>query len=650
MTEYMKSLTWAAFSAATLTLWAKPAMTFAPIDSVVVEDGFWSPRFDLWRTKTLPDVLDKLDQRSHVVSNFVLAAAGARSGHEGCYFFDGLQYEAIRGASDYLRRYPSDGLDRRLDGLIDKIVAAQRPDGYLNTGVQIKHPVCRWGDSGGCLLDQHELYNAGCLIEAGVHHYRATGKAKLLAAALRFANCLCETIGPRPKRNLLPGHSLPEAALVDLARLCRDDDALAGKTGVPVRPDDYLRLVKFWFDNHGVHCGAPDFEKLGLGGEDGALATVRRMTKVTHDAGWRPCWGDYMMDRHPLADYRSIEGHAVRAVLLCDGLAAYSCETGDGDTAALARRFWESMIGRKLYITGGVGADPKFESFSPDWELPPDAYLETCAAIGNAFFSAHMAELTGDGRYMDEFERVIYNALLTAVGQDGVHYTYQNPLNTDEGARWDWHWCPCCPPMFLKLTGALPGYAYSTGEDGVSVNLFMGGSSRLKLSQGELTLRQKTAYPIDGRVEIVVNPAEPFRFVLRVRVPGWARGIENPFGLYHSEGVGPYRITVNDELFAAKLDRGYAVINREWRKDDRVILTMDVSPRLICADDRVAAVRGKVACARGPVVMAVEEKDDPTYNSFEKAIPYWQVANRGACGHCVWIDGIRQHERSGVHR
>ena len=612
----------------------RPRMTFAHSRAVQVSDPFWSPRFELWRTRTIPDVLDKLEHRSHAVANFDLAARGAKKGHRGEFFFDGLLAEAIRGASDYLGRGPSPDLDHRLDGLIDRIAAAQCPDGYLNTRVQVTCPSCRWGDNGGCALDQHEIYNAGCLIEAGVHHYRATGKTKLLGVAIRFANLLCRTIGPAPKRNLIPTHSLAEASLVDLARLA-DDDPAVRTLCAPCTGDDYRNLVRFWFDAHGRHCGAPDWKALGWG----VRAELRRMTATPHDPQWRPCWGDYQMDRVPLADYRSIEGHAVRAVLLCNGLAAYALDAGDREIAALATRFWESMAGRKLYVTGGVGADAKFESFVADYDLPPDAYLETCAAVGSAFFSANMARLTGDGRYMDEFERVIYNALLTAVAEDGVHYTYVNPLNTDKGERWEWHKCPCCPPMFLKLTGALPGYAYAQGTDGdVFVNLFISGSAALETARGKVTLVQTTRYPDDGAVDIVVNPDRTRRFALRLRVPGWARGVENPFGLYRSSGLAPATLSVNGRPAGLRLERGYAVIDREWAAGDRVRLTMDVSPRRIVADERVAAVRGKVACARGPVVQAVEALDDPQYASFEKAIPYWKVANRGACGHRVWLD------------
>ena len=601
----------------------------AAVDEVKVQDAFWSPKFAQWRKVTIPDVLDKLEKRSGAMENLERAAKREKGAHRGSPFFDGLLFEAIRGISDYLAAEDDPELRKRIEGLVGLIVAAQAEDGYLNTYVQLNDPRLRWGDNGGCMLLQHEIYNAGCLIEAGIHYYRATGKTELLAAGVKFANLMCDTMGPLPKRNLIPTHSLAEEALVKLARLARSEPGIGQKLGLPVRADDYLALVKFWFDRHGRHCGAPDWESHGAlqGGAPKAIFLVQEMTKMPHGPEWRPCWGDYQMDRVPLGDYPSIEGHAVRAALLCTGLAAYAAETGAETEASLATRFWESMIGRKLYLTGGIGARSDFERFGDDWELPPDAYLETCAAAASAFFSGWMAERTKDGRYMDEFERVIYNALLTAVGEDGCHYTYQNPLNTEKGERWEWHECPCCPPMFLKLTGALPSYIYAGDAQGLKVDLFIGSTAKIKLGSTAVAVRQHSTYIEDGKVEIELNPDDAAEFAVRVRIPGWARGVENPFGLYRSDGKLRYALTLNGRPVEPSMEAGYAVFRRRWAKGDRIGLRFDVSPRKIVADARVKAVAGMAAWAAGPLVLAEEGG---------KTIPYYRVANRGACPHRVW--------------
>lgn len=608
---------------------ARTAMRFVDGTKVTVDDAFWGPRFSLWRTNTLFDVYTKLDRRSGALENFDRVARGAKGGHRGFEFFDGLLYEFVRAASDYQARAPSADLGKLLDDTVDRIVAAQRPDGYLHTWVQLGHANQQWGDNGGCALAQHELYDAGALVEAGVHHYRATRKVKLLAAAMRFANYLCDTLGPRPRRNVIPSHSLAEEALVKLARLLKDEPGLAAKTGVPGRPDDYLALVRFWFDAHGDNCGLPDWKPLiGQANNARVIAAMRKLTEVSHDAGWRVSLWDYQMDAKPLRDYQAIEGHAVRAALLVFGLAAYARETGDAETRMLANRFWHSMTGRRMYISGGVGAKADLERFADDYDLPPNAYLETCAAVASAFVSGCLAEVEGDGKYMDEFERVIYNALLTAVGEDGCSYTYQNPLNTAKVGRWDWHPCPCCPPMFLKLTAALPGYVYAVDAQGLRVNLFLGSRSGAEIAGTHVDIAQRTRYPDEGTVEISVKPEKPVRFRLAVRVPGWARGVESHSGLYVADGSRAWSLSVNGTELAPVLDRGYAAVERQWENGDIVTMRFDVSPRTIRADSRVKALKSLHAVACGPVLMAEENG---------KLIPYERVANGGAAPHRVWL-------------
>ncbi len=604
---------------------AKSSMPFQSISAVKVEDAFWSPRYDLWRSTTIPDVLAKLETRSHVAESLELAAAGVTSGHKGQYFYDGLLYETLRGASDYLAAKPDSALEASIDHWVALIAAAQRPDGYLNTRCQVEGDCHRWGDGGAFAMDQHEIYDAGCLVEAGVHHYRATGKAVLLGCAIRFANLLCDTMGPPPRRNLIPTHSLAEEALVKLAWLLEEDPSAARKAGVEGRPDDYLALVKFWLESHGNNSGEPDWRALGWG----VRRRIQEMTATPHNSQWRPCWGDYQMDRVPLDEYMSIEGHAVRATLLCLGIATYAQATGDARWLGLAKRFWSSMVGCKMFVSGGVGADATFEAFTPDFILPPDAYLETCAAVGSAFFSARMAEIDGDGKFMDEVERVAYNALLTAVGADGQSYTYQNPLNTKKGERWEWHDCPCCPPMFLKLTGALPGFIYARCVNGYAVNLFIGGETVFDGdAEGHVRFVQKSHYTENGKVSIAVYPENPACFTLRVRIPGWARGIENPFGLYVSDGQRRWSMTLNGENVEPPLDRGYAVLSREWKAGDTVALAFDISERIVRARPEVKDVGGLVAHMRGPVLMASEKG---------RTIPYYDVANSGSAPHAVWI-------------
>jgi DUF1680 family protein len=226
----------------------------------------------------------------------------------------------------------------------------------------------------------------------------------------------------------------------------------------------------------------------------------------------------------PIVQQETIQGHAVRATLLWTGVAATARVTGREDYYAAAQRIWENMVFRRMHITGGTGAFARDEKFGPDYVLPNDAYLETCAAVGAGFFHRNMNLAFGEARYMDELERVLYNGALAGVSLKGDTYFYQNPLEAGtERERWIWHDCPCCPPMFLKIMGAMPGYVYARDEGGIYVNLFVGSQARIPFAGSNLEVRQTTRYPWEGSVKIAIEPAQPREFDVNVRIPGWCQ-------------------------------------------------------------------------------------------------------------------------------
>ena len=554
---------------------------------VTIDDSFWAPRLRLWEGVTAYDVLKKQEPW---MLNFDRVARGEKGTGEGPDFCDGHVYEAICGIADHLRFSHDERMKRKLDGLIARIAAAQAPDGYLQTKTMLNYPKCRFGANGGNALHQHELYNSGMLVEAGVRHYRATGETTLLQVAVRNANFIADTIGPDGKLNKVPTHEGPEEPYLSLARLCEAEPALAAKTGA--RPSAYRSLVRFWISSRG-HVGFEDWFKTNP----------------------RPSWGTYAQDHCPLEEQTTIEGHAVRAALFLTGVAAAVAD-GKSEWLAPARRLWENMVGRKMYVTGGIGALSDYERFGPDYFLPSDAYLETCAAVGNAFYSSQMARLENDARYADVVETVLYNALLTAVGTNGCTYTYVNPLNSKKLERWAWHECPCCPPMFLKVTGRLDELISHSTAEALFVDLFIGSRSE--------ELEIKTDYPASGIVRI--RPRREGDYMLKVRVPGWARGVENPFGLYTASPLAAPMLAVNGEAVPLTLDRGYAVIRRTWKKGDEVCLTLDLSRRTITAHSSVQDLVGRCAFAEGPILWARER---PLTGGVWRELPYHAVANGG---------------------
>ncbi len=597
---------------------------FLEVNQVKINDSFWSPKLALWSTVTAGDVLDKFEGK-HVhdsialdekdaFHNFDLVAQGQRGigKHAGFPWFDGLLYETIRGISDFLAQTPDKAMEQRIDSYIDRIYAAQQSDstGYLETYTQLVEPNHHWGENGGFLRWQHDVYNAGMLIEAGVHYYKATGKTKLLEIATRFTNYMCEYMGPAPKKNVVPSHSGPEEAMVKLYWLYKNNPDLKKKVGVPVNEQAYYDLVTYWMENRGNHCGYPLW--LSWGNEE-SEKWIRENKYADTKFGnhSRPTWGDYAQDSISIFKQKTIEGHAVRATLLATGIATMAIENHSHQYRETASNLWDNMVGKRMFVTGGVGAVHHDEKFGPDYFLPTDAYLETCAAVGAGFFSQRMNELTGNAKYMDEFERVLYNNVLTGISLSGDHYTYQNPLNSDHHLRWEWHECPCCPPMFLKMVSALPGFIYSHQSDTIYVNLFIGSETKIKTGKdANIHLKQETGYPWDGAIALTVDPEKESEFAIRVRIPGWAQGIENPYQLYQSNLSSPVQLKVNGVSVDIKMVNGYAEISKVWKKGDKIELSLPMEPRIIHANDKVENLKDMAAIASGPIIYCMEGYDN----------------------------------------
>jgi DUF1680 family protein len=567
-------------------------LTPVGVEQVVVEDEFWLPKRTVWQTITIRDCFSKFEHdRGGAFNNFDKVAAGQPGSHAGDPWMDGLLYEMIRGASDFMVSHPDPELDKQLDGYIARIAAAAaiNPNGYINTYTQLVEPGHEWGLNGGLQLWQHEIYNLGALVDAGVHHYRATGKTTLLLTGIRISNYMVEFMGPPPKRNLVPCHPLPEEAMVRLYELFKEQPSLKAALPLPVQEDSYLELAEFWIENRGNNIGKPDWDK--------NRSEAEKFVRNQEYGSGRPSWGAYAQDDARVFDQPDIHGHAVRATLLCAGIAAAVRVNEREDYRQTAIRLWENMVYRRMHITGGVGAFANEEKFGPDYTLPNDAYLETCAAVGAGFFHRNMNLAFGHARYADELERTLYNGALAGVSLKGDTYFYQNPLecNTTR-ARWAWHECPCCPPMFLKLMGAMPGYIYAIDSESVYVNLYVGSHTSLNLNGTQIALRQQSDYPWNGSVKISVKPAHPASFTLMLRIPAWCDGES---------------VKVNRQSSpSGKRIRGYLPISRTWSPGDVVELEMPMPVRQIRANPLVQADVGRAAFMRGPLVYCVESVDN----------------------------------------
>ncbi len=550
-----------------------------PFTAVHVHDVFWAPRIDTNRKVTIPFAFKKEEETGRV-DNFIRAAEALRGetfeNHKppGYPFDDSDVYKVIEGASYTLSVHPDAKLEAYVDGLIAKIGAAQERDGYLYTARTIDplNPH-KWAGPNRWMLesvDSHELYDLGHLYEAAVAHYQATGKRTLLDIALRTADLLDRTFGPG-KQVIWPGHQITEMGLAKLYRATGDER--------------YLSLAKFMLDERG-----PD-------GRQGSGRT-------------------YNQSHLKVVDQTEAVGHAVRATYMYSGMADVAALTGDEAYVHAIDKIWENVAGKKLYLTGGIGATGSGEAFGKNYELPNmTAYNETCAAVGNDYWNHRLFLLHADARYIDVMERTLYNGLISGVSLDGESFFYPNPLESaGQHARSPWFGVACCPGNITRFMASVPGYVYAQRGDALWVNLYMASNAAVKLDNGRtVDISQETRYPWDGIVKMTVNPDQAAALTVNVRIPGWAREDPVPSDLYRyadKASAAPV-LKVNGKLVPMKVEKGYVSIHRDWKRGDVIELNLPMPVRRVVANDLVAADRGRVALQRGPIVYAAEWPDNP---------------------------------------
>jgi DUF1680 family protein len=550
-----------------------------PFTSVHFTDKFWAPRLEINRRVTIPFAFKK-DEETKRIYHFERAAAVLRGETitdktpPGYPFDDTDVYKVIEGAAYALNVQPDPQLESYVDKLVDTIGAAQEADGYLYTTRTIDpakpHP---WAGTKRWELEKinsHELYNLGHLYEAAVAYYQATGKRKLLDIALKSGNLLDQTFGPT-KQSIWPGHQITEMGLAKLYRVTGDAR--------------YLNLAKFMLDARGP---------------DGSRGAGRR----------------YNQSHQKVVEQTEAVGHAVRATYMYSGMADIAALTGDLSYVNAIDRIWTDVAEKKLYVTGGIGATGSGEAFGAAYELPNmSAYNETCAAVGNDYWNQRLFLLHGDAKYIDVFERTLYNGLISGVSLDGQSFFYPNPLESaGQHRRSPWFGVACCPGNITRFLPSIPGYVYAQQGDSLYVNLFVASTAKIKLDNGrEVNVVQQTDYPWDGAVKLIINPDRSSELTLNVRIPGWSRNEPVPGTLYSfaDKNNEPVVLKVNGKPVTIDLQKGYAPLKRKWRKGDTVEINLPMPVRRIVANEQVIADRGRVALQRGPIVYAAEWPDNP---------------------------------------
>ena len=563
----------------------KAANSSISLKNFRITDNFWNKYVHLVKDVIIPyqwDILnDRLDdvETSHCIENFRIAAGEKEGEFQGAVFQDtdvAKWLEAVGFALSYER---DEKLEALADETIDLIGRAQQEDGYLNTYFTIKEPDGRWSN----LMEGHELYTAGHMIEAAVAYYEATGKRHFLDIVSKFADLICETFGPEEgKIHGYPGHQEIELALVKLYRVTKEKK--------------YLELAKYFLDIRG--------EGVNYFLEEEKRPGHKRI--FPEFANYDP---KYSQSHEPVRKQKTAEGHAVRANYMYSAMADLAYEYQDEELMEACKTLWEDMTKRQMYITGSIGASGLLERFTTDYDLPNNSnYSETCASIGLALFGRRMAQITKDASYMDVVERALYNTLLSGIAQDGKSFFYVNPLEVwpdnciertskehIKPVRQKWFGVACCPPNIARTLASMGQYIYFTDKNTVYVNLYISNEAQIDLNEGTTKIQIESDLTNTGHIVLKVTPDEGSTNNLAIRIPDYVKA---------------YTIRKDGALLEHQdICQAYLTIGG-ISKQTEIVIDFEVPARFVRANPNVREDVGKTALVKGPLVYCLEETDN----------------------------------------
>ncbi|OPJ62154.1 glycoside hydrolase family 127 protein [Clostridium oryzae] len=557
-----------------------------PLKNIKIDDLYWSKYINtifengiMYQWDIINDRI-KGAEKSYSISNFMIAAKRKTGKFGGKVFQDTDTAKWLEAVAYSLEIKENKELEALADWTIDLIGDAQCSDGYINTYYTIEEPGKRWTN----LVEGHELYTAGHLIEAAVAYYNSTGKDKFLKIMCRFADLIHDTFGEEEgKIKAYPGHPEIELALVKLYYTTGEKK--------------YLETAKFFVDKRGTK---PDYFS-------------EEIKKRNYKFIFPELEGfdsSYYLNHKPVREQNTADGHAVRNVYLYSAVADIAYEYKDDGLMDTCRRVFNNIATKRMFITGSIGSSAIGERFTCDYDLPNNSnYSESCASVGLAFFAKRMLEIDRDSKYADILERALYNTVLSGISLKGDKFFYVNPLevipdvceqNTSlshvKAERQKWFGVACCPPNIVRTLASLGQYIYSTGEEELFVNLFISNESNISVKQRNVKVEINTKYPFKSSIDIKLNTEESTEFTLAVRIPQWC---------------SLKSIELNRRKdFNYSIDKGYIKIKRTWNRSELLCIEYDMPAQFVYSNPKVRSDVGKVAVVKGPVVYCLEEADN----------------------------------------
>jgi DUF1680 family protein len=434
-------------------------------------------------------------------------------------------------------------LKTQMDRMVRALIAAQLPDGYLGTYSADQ----RW-TSWDVWVHKYDLIGL-------LSYYQISGYQPALASARKIGDLLVRTFGDRPGQR----------------------DIIAASTHVGMAATSILE---------------PMVSLYRYTGDARYLAFCRYILRA-----WEQPNGPKLMSSlaHAGSVFKTANAKAYEMMSDLVGLVELYRVTGEQPLLDTAVAAWKDIASRRLYITGTTSSH---EHFQDDFSLrgeESDDVGEGCATVTWLQLTWQLLRVTGEPAYAQELERTVYNQLLGAQDPSNGNICYFTPLNGRKRATPGINCCVSSEPRGISM---IPSLAWGRRENGIAVVLYAPGRFQTRLA----SIESSTRYPLDGAVQLTVQPVRTSRFPLYLRVPSWTRR---------------YTATIAGERYQGT-PGGFLALERNWQPGDQVAIDMDMTVQVLSGKPTYTQ---SVAIQRGPQVLALEEELNPGLPSLDTAGP-----------------------------
>ncbi|MDZ4772622.1 MAG: glycoside hydrolase family 127 protein [Planctomycetota bacterium] len=512
--------------------------------------GLIGQRYELNRTASLPALHAHLESNGFV-QNFVVAGGAAQGAHTGGLDSDAQVYAYLEAAALSLVGTKDAALEARLDGLVDTIAAAQKPDGYLNTFVQIGGKNAAWSDLAG----GRELESGGRLIEAALAYQRALKKAKLVEVAKKFADHVDATFGPGKKSDpsAHPGIERALAELFDATGEAR-----------------YLTLAKFFVDARGNVAGRTGY---------GAIA----------------------QDATAVRSGTQFQGDPVRGTSFYAGAADVARFSNDTELFTSIDTIWTDAVTTKTNIVGALGNASARDGITAPFDIGTGTTYDTRSAIGLVEWSQAMLLATGDAKYADMIDRALHNAVLAGTSANGVSYAGVNSMTgAGDFERKQLSASGDFAADITRFVADAPGLIFTTAGNTIYISQYVPCRADFMIGDVKVHLEMQTAWPFGGLVDIKVQADKQVTFSIKFRRPAWCKTVFYQHDLKETEHSSEFPGTT----------AGWEVYERRYDPMDGCKINFLGPIRRVAPLAEVASDKGRVAISRGPLVYALEGVDN----------------------------------------